>query len=410
MARKAEGWSLRRDPRTRIWTVIFTVAGRRAHRSTRTRDRKEATKRAAQIYEEVVAGGHARTQVLPLVGVDVVTLCSAWLSQMQQEKRKHTAKTWEFYAATHWKEFFKDGSELCDDRRLHAYVRKRLKEVTRSTVGKECSGLQSLLNWCARPDIGYLQKAPKVPRPPKGVAGNLVLKKIRVDLTVEQVEALIAALPDTLRAKYDGGPKQPCRAFFRVLWETGLRAGTLWRLEAPHDYRKGSSELIIRAEADKSGYARTLDLTQPARDALDSVCPEEGLLFPEINYRLQLRRAAEAIGIPKHLAGHVSPHDFRHARTTHLLDDGAPLTGVAYLVGHKQITTTNLYVHAQRRAAKAALSIPDSVHHTVHRAVKGLNEPFPEALQPGDIAQEFSMGHGGIEPPANGLRVHCSTN
>jgi len=124
---------------------------------------------------------------------------------------------------THFAPFFRDASELANPQRLAAYVSFRLRSVKGSTVGKECSALQSLLNWAARPDIGYLDEAPTVPRPaPK--AGKSALDKVRVDLTPAQVEAIIEALPETIRAKRRGDPKRPCRAFFRVLWETGLRA------------------------------------------------------------------------------------------------------------------------------------------------------------------------------------------
>lgn len=411
MARHEEGWTLDRDPRTGVYTVRFRLGGRRTHRSTRTRDRGEALERARAIYQKAVSGpAPGERSGASLAGTPVKTLCAAWIRAMEitNEVSEPTRETWMLYARTHWGPFFADAAELASERRLAAYVAHRLKSAKGATVAKECSALQSLLRWCARPDVAYLASAPTVPRPDPS-AGKAALTKVRVDLTPEQIEAIIAALPVEVRAKERGGPKRPMRALFRVLWETGLRIGTLTRLEAPHDYRRGAAELVIRDEADKARFGRTLDLTPAARAALDEVCPERGPIFEPINFRTQLRRAALAAGVPEHLAGHVSPHDFRHARTTALLDAGAPLTGVAYVVGHKQITTTNLYTHARRSEGKRALAVAHSGHRPGHRD----EEPRLTAGDGNEKAPGLpgltSMGHGGLEPPANGLRVQAST-
>lgn len=406
MARSEEGWTLHRDPRTGRYTVRFRLpSGRRTHRSTRTRDRGEALKRAADIYEKALNPPAAAPSVTTLTGTKVATLCAAWLRAMElsAEVSPETIATWALYARTHWVPHFADAAELASDRRLAAYVAARLKHAKGSTVCKECSALQSLLRWCTRPDVAYLAAAPTVPRPDPS-AGKAALVKVRVDLTPEQVEAIIEALPETVRATVRRGPKRPCRALFRVLWETGLRIGTLNRLEAPGDYRRGAAELVIRDAADKARYGRTIDLTPAARAALDSVCPDEGLLFPPTSFRAQLKAAAKKAGVPAHLAGHVSHHDFRHARTTNLLDSGAPLTGVAYLVGHRQITTTNLYAHARRSEGRRALELL-SGHRPGHRAPEAPTEPTPEMTKAPGNQGLSEMGHEGLEPSANGLRV-----
>jgi hypothetical protein len=49
-------------------------------------------------------------------------------------------------------------------------------------------------------------------------------------------------------------------------------------------------------------------------------------------------------------------YDFRHARLTDLVSRSGDLTGVAYLAGHKNVTTTNRYVHPSRRAAERVLA------------------------------------------------------
>lgn len=344
MARRPEGWTLYPDRRTGIQIVRFTWAGVRYTRSTGESGTPAAQVEAARIYAAVTSGEVcAQPHKLDLYPpLDI--LAAEWLVAISGEVRKPTLDSYRMHARVHWIPYFGTFEEITPER-IGEYTRARLRHVTAHTVKKERTSLRRFLDWACGDD------APRFPRLPKRAEGTSHSPQRRVDLTADEVALILANLP------YRSRQGVPVKAYFQLMYETGLRRSTLNRLRTPRHYAPGQPGLTITRDIDKSAYARELPLTPAAREALDSVCPEEGLIFSGWTFKGWLRRAAKAAGLPPEKARHVSNHDLRHARLTHLANGPrVSLPALGYLAGHKHATTTALYVHPARAEAEKLLS------------------------------------------------------
>ena len=186
--------------------------------------------------------------------------------------------------------------------------------------------------------------APRLGRPLPGV------------LTEREVEQLLAA-PDLESAL---GIRD--RAMLEVLYATGLRVSELVSL---HSGQVNLLQGVLRV-AGKGGKERLVPLGEPAVDWLGRFlergraailgAKQSPALFPTARGRAMTRQAfwhlvkryAERAGISRK----ISPHTLRHAFATHLLDHGADLRVVQMLLGHRDISTTQIYTHIARERLK----------------------------------------------------------
>lgn len=177
-------------------------------------------------------------------------------------------------------------------------------------------------------------------------------------LSERQVEALLEA-PDQHTPL---GLRDRC--MLEVLYATGLRVSELVGLKR---FELGLSEGLVRVMG-KGSKERLVPLGDIAADWLrryldevrpvllgGKVCDEIFLsrfgagMTRQMFWRI-VKRHAVAAGIP---AKHISPHTLRHAFATHLLNHGADLRVVQMLLGHADISTTQVYTHVARERLKA---------------------------------------------------------
>lgn len=353
MARRTGPYGVTRDKRNQTFILRFRHGGRQYKLSTRTRDPGRAQIEAARLFAEVVSRQRSNgRELIPAPALDA--LFARWLVDIESEIDESTWSQYKMYARVHWLPFFAHLDQLSETG-AEDYYRARLRRVRRTTVVKELSAMRRFLRWCRK--RGFVAEVPEIPSPPRRATGvdydGGKRKKVRVDLSPDEVEAVLAELPERTKRGH------PARAFFTVMYETTLRRGTLTALRAPHDYARGGETLVVREEADKARYGRELPLSRRARQVLDAVVPDVGRIFEAIDYRHALKHAALRAGLSQHRARHLSNHDWRHAALTHLGCTTTNLAGMAYLAGHKQVTTTARYVHADQAAAASVLESRD---------------------------------------------------
>jgi len=171
------------------------------------------------------------------------------------------------------------------------------------------------------------------------------------------VEALLAA-PDVETAL---GLRD--RAMLEVLYATGLRVSELVGLKLSEVSMvdslvrivgKGSKErLVPLGEEARAWLVRYLQEARPrllgARQAEAVFVTQRATGMTRQMFWVLIRRHALRAGIEAQL----SPHTLRHAFATHLLNHGADLRVVQVLLGHADISTTQIYTHVARARLKA---------------------------------------------------------
>lgn len=170
-------------------------------------------------------------------------------------------------------------------------------------------------------------------------------------LTIKEVESLLAA-PDA------GEPRGVRdRAMLEVLYGAGLRVSELVGLK-PADISldegflicrgKGGKERIVPLGASACAAVRAyIDGARPLfdkRSAGPLFLTRRGGAFTRQGFWKLLKAYALRAGI----AAKISPHVLRHSFATHLLERGADLRSVQLMLGHSQITTTQIYTHVSR--------------------------------------------------------------
>jgi integrase/recombinase XerD len=160
------------------------------------------------------------------------------------------------------------------------------------------------------------------------------------------------------------------RAMLETLYATGIRVSELVNLKQSNlliedglilVYGKGSKERLI--PIGRSARQWIEEYQKQSRVYLAKSRKSQDALFLNIRgtklTRDMIRKLVEKYAIAAGIEKNVHPHTFRHSFATHLLEGGADLRAVQEMLGHADISTTQIYTHIDREYLK-------EVHRTFH--------------------------------------------
>ncbi|HEY8085646.1 MAG TPA: site-specific tyrosine recombinase XerD [Methylophilaceae bacterium] len=257
---------------------------------------------------------------------------------------------------TDWLE--KRGSELIAVTRsdLEGYLAYKNPHSKPRSIGRLIASLRRFYRYLLRENLvsedPTLQlDSPKLPR------------SLPKSLTEEEVEALLNQPDqDQMLGLRD-------RAMLEMLYATGLRVSELVNIKVAE---VSLSEGVVRATG-KGSKTRLVPLGEESLDWITRYLKEarpqilngqvsdsmfvtqRGGAMTRQAFWYLIKRHAKLAGIQKHL----SPHVLRHAFATHLLNHGADLRVVQMLLGHADISTTQIYTHVARERLKSL----HAMHH-----------------------------------------------
>ncbi|WP_433764572.1 site-specific tyrosine recombinase XerD [Flavobacterium ginsenosidimutans] len=239
------------------------------------------------------------------------------------------------------------------DETLQQFIYSVAKEVNPRSQARIISGLKSFFNYLVFEDYRNDNPLELIEAPKTG-------RKLPDTLSLQEIDALI----ETIDLSTNEGERN--RAMLETLYGCGLRVSELISLKIS-DLFFDEGFIKITGKGNKERFVPIGSLTQKyidiyrhaVRTNLNIKKGAEDTLF--LNRRgNQLTRAmvftiikdlAQKMGLKKS----ISPHTLRHSFATHLLENGADLRSIQLMLGHESITTTEIYVHLDRRFLKEVM-------------------------------------------------------
>ena len=238
-----------------------------------------------------------------------------------------------------------DDAKISDVRSFLVFLRNE-EGLAPSSVARCLSSLKSFYEYLSVENLIS-------ENPTETIASPRPWRKLPNVMSVEEVDALIAA-PDinTLAGIRD-------LAMLELIYATGLRVSELVSLKMSavdlevgylRSLGKGSKERVVpigdvAKTAIESYVNNARPLFQKKRRSGDLFLTRRGNAMTRQGFWKILKKYS----IKAKIEGAVSPHALRHAFATHLLERGADLRSVQMMLGHSDISTTQIYTHVLRQ-------------------------------------------------------------
>jgi integrase/recombinase XerC len=216
-------------------------------------------------------------------------------------------------------------------------------QYAKTTIARRLACLRSFFRYCCREKLTNSNPAKSLRTPRIG-------RKLPTFLTTRQTVQLVEAPP----ADEPAGLRD--RAMLETMYSAGLRVAELVGLNLA-DWDRDANVLRVRGKGRKERIApvgrhasTALHEWLAVRKVAQDAAPEDrdAIFLNRFGKRLTTRSVGRML--EKYVKAHgldpkISPHSLRHTFATHMLDGGADLRSVQELLGHKSLTTTQIYTH-----------------------------------------------------------------
>ena len=237
--------------------------------------------------------------------------------------------------------------EKISEETIQQFIYAVSKEVNARSQARIISGLKSFFSYLIFEDY-------RSDNPMELIESPKIGRKLPDTLSVDEIDNLIAAID----LSTEEGERN--RAILETLYSCGLRVTELITLKIS-DLFFDEGFIKITGKGNKQRFVPVAKSTQKCielyknniRTQLNIVKGFEDTLF--LNRRgKQLTRAMiftiiKTLAVKINLSKNISPHTLRHSFATHLLENGADLRSIQMMLGHESITTTEIYVHLDRK-------------------------------------------------------------
>lgn len=237
---------------------------------------------------------------------------------------------------------------------VQKFVYEVAKNMNPRSQARIISGLKGFFNYLVFEDYREDNPMDLIETPKIG-------RKLPDTLSVEDINDLISAID---LSKPEG---ERNRAILETLYGCGLRVSELIHLKLSDLYFE-EDFIKVTGKGNKQRFVPISDINKKyiniyrkeVRVHLPIQKDHEDFVF--LNRRGKqltramiftiIKRLAEEIGLKKN----ISPHTFRHSFATHLLENGADLRAIQQMLGHESITTTEVYMHVNRKHLNKVLN------------------------------------------------------
>ncbi|MER2493267.1 tyrosine recombinase XerC [Catenovulum sediminis] len=231
-------------------------------------------------------------------------------------------------------------SELDVDFVRTVLVQCQTRKLSPASIAQCLSALRAFCKFSIKQ--GWLQN-----NPVNLISAPKAARRLPKNLDVDQIHRLLELPPDASDLQVRDN------AMMELMYSSGLRLAELSSLNVD-DIHWQEKTLVVLGKGKKE---RKLPVTQIALDKIKNwlnirlrmIKHEKDALFVSSRgNRLSdryIRELMRKAGVEQSISQHLNPHKLRHSFATHMLESSQDLRGVQELLGHKNLSTTQIYTH-----------------------------------------------------------------